>query len=84
MTTETKPLPPEIARLSFEEAMAELEQIVKQLEGGKAKLEEAIGAYERGAMLKRHCEEKLRAAQMRIEQISLGADGAPRLSPSTL
>lgn len=77
-------LPPDIAKLSFEDAMAELEAIVKQLEGGKAKLEDAIGAYERGALLRSHCEAKLRAAQMRIEQISLAADGSPRLAPSSL
>ncbi len=69
------PLPPDIAKLSFEDAMAELEKIVRQLEDGKAKLDEAIAAYERGALLKRHCETRLREAQARIEQITVGGDG---------
>lgn len=72
--------PADIAKLSFEDAMAELETLVRQLEEGKAKLEDAIKLYERGAYLKRHCETKLRDAQTRIEQISLGEDG-PSLSP---
>jgi len=69
------PLPPDIAKLGFEEAMGELEKLVRQLEEGKAKLDDAIGAYERGALLKRHCEAKLREAQMKIERISVGEDG---------
>jgi len=81
----TKPaapsLPPDIAKLSFEEALAELEKLVRQLEEGKAKLDDAIGAYERGALLKRHCESKLREAQSRIEQIAVGADGQVTTKP---
>jgi len=73
-------LPPDIAKMSFEEALAELESLVKRLEDGRAKLEDAIGFYERGAMLKRACEAKLREAQARIEQISLSESG-PSLSP---
>lgn len=68
-------IPPEIAALSFEAALAELEQLVKQLEDGKAKLDDAIGAYERGSQLRRHCEAKLRDAQLKIEQITQNADG---------
>lgn len=75
MTKTVSPLPADIAKLSFEEALAELEKLVRQLEDGKAKLDDAIGAYERGAMLKRHCEAKLREAQARIEQIAVGSDG---------
>lgn len=74
-------LPPDILKLSFEEAMAELEKLVRQLEDGKAKLDDAIGAYERGALLKRHCEAKLREAEARIEQITLGENGAISTSP---
>ncbi len=48
---------------------------MRQLEDGKAKLDDAIGAYERGSLLKRHCEGKLREAQSRIEQIAVGPDG---------
>lgn len=72
----TDNLPPEIAGLGFEEALAELEKLVRQLEDGKAKLDDAIAAYERGALLKRHCEAKLREAQMRVEQIAVGANGS--------
>lgn len=61
--------------------MAELEKLVRQLEDGKAKLEDAIGAYERGAMLKRYCEAKLREAEARIEQISVSESGAPATAP---
>ena len=74
-TASTDTLPPDIAALSFEAALAELEQLVKQLEDGKAKLDEAIGAYERGSLLRRHCEAKLRDAQLKIEQITQSADG---------
>lgn len=74
-------LPPDIAALSFEEALAELEKIVRQMEDGKAKLEDAITAYERGILLKRHCEGKLREAQAKIEQISLAPDGTVSTTP---
>ncbi len=74
----------EIASLSFEEALAELEQIVRRLETGGAKLDEAIGAYERGALLKRHCETKLREAHARVERIVVGADGALSAEPQSL
>jgi len=74
-------IPAAIAKLSFEEALAELEKLVKQLEDGKAKLDDAIGAYERGAYLKRHCEAKLREAQAKIEQITVASDGGLSLSP---
>ena len=56
--------------------MGELEKLVRQLEDGKAKLEDSIVAYERGALLKQHCEAKLRDAEARIEQITLGDGGA--------
>jgi exodeoxyribonuclease VII small subunit len=74
-------LPADIAALSFEDALAELEKLVRQLEDGKAKLDDAIGAYERGAMLKRHCETKLREAQAKIEKITVGADGSVSAAP---
>ena len=71
----------DIAKMSFEDALEELRQIVERLEGGEGRLEEAISAYDRGARLKRHCEEKLREAKERIEKISLGPDGSPRAEP---
>jgi len=76
--------PSEIAALSFEDALNELEQIVRRLETGNAKLDEAIGAYERGALLKRHCEAKLREAQSRVEKIVIGADGTVAAEPQSL
>ena len=69
-------VPPEIASLSFEDALAELERIVKGLEGGQQKLEDAIGAYERGAALRRHCEAKLAEAEARVQAIVVTADGS--------
>jgi exodeoxyribonuclease VII small subunit len=69
---------PDISAMSFQEAMTELEGIVRGLESGDIELEASITAYERGTALKRHCEDKLKDAQARIEKISLGPDGAPR------
>ena len=72
----------EIENLSFEEALKELETIVKRLEEGKVNLEDAIGAYERGSQLKTHCEKKLRDAKMRVEQIVVGQDGQISTKPA--
>jgi exodeoxyribonuclease VII small subunit len=66
-----------VADLTFEEALAELEAIVARLEQGKASLDNAITAYERGAALKQHCEAKLREAREKVERISLDAAGQP-------
>lgn len=68
---------PAIASLSFEAAMGELETIVRRLESGDVSLEESVALYERGHALRGHCEARLAAAQARIEQVSLGADGRP-------
>ena len=76
--------PADIARLGFEDALKELEEIVRALEQGKGKLEDAIRSYERGAALKAHCERKLAEAEARIEKIALGADGVPRVEPARL
>ncbi len=69
----------DIAAMSFEDALAELEAIVRGLEEGKGDLEVAIGAYERGAALKRHCEHKLKEAKAKVDKISIGPDGAAEL-----
>ena len=74
----------ELSEMSFEEALEELEVIVRALEGGKGKLEEAISAYERGAKLKAHCEKKLKEAQSKVEKISLDADGEAVVKPADL
>jgi exodeoxyribonuclease VII small subunit len=69
----------DITAMSFEDALAELEAIVRGLEEGKGNLEDAIGAYERGAALKRHCERKLNEAKAKVDKISIGPDGAAEL-----
>ncbi len=66
----------ETAGLSFEDALSELEKIVRGLEGGQQKLEDAITAYERGAALRRHCEAKLAEAEARVQAIVERADGS--------
>lgn len=73
-----------VADLSFEDALAELEKIVRDLETGQAKLDDAIAAYERGAALKQHCEAKLREAQAKVDKIVTGPDGASRLEPADI
>jgi exodeoxyribonuclease VII small subunit len=75
-------LPPEVAAMSFEDALAELERIVRSLEGGQQKLEDAITAYERGALLRRHCEAKLGEAEARVQAIVTSADATLSLRPS--
>lgn len=66
-----------IETLSFEEAMRELEATVGKLEHGEATLEESIALYERGAALRAHCDKVLRAAEERVEKITLAANGQP-------
>ena len=66
---ETK-IPKDIADLNFEDALSQLEEIVRDLEAGQVKLDEAVKSYDRGAMLKRHCETKLADARMKIEKIT--------------
>ncbi len=65
----------DIAALSFEDALSELEKIVAELESGQAPLERSIEMYERGARLKAHCEQKLEAARLRVEKIVVGQGG---------
>lgn len=73
-------IPEDIAALSFEDALAELEAIVQRLEQGRGALDDSINAYERGSQLRRHCEAKLSDAKMRVERISL-ASGQPEAKP---
>jgi exodeoxyribonuclease VII small subunit len=77
-------IPADIAALSFEDALAELDRIVRQLEEGRGRLDEAIAAYERGAHLKRHCEAKLREAQAKVDRIVLNADGSVGVQPAEI
>ncbi|MBX9896964.1 MAG: exodeoxyribonuclease VII small subunit [Qipengyuania sp.] len=66
-----------IAALSFEDALRALEQVVRRLESGDAKLDESIELYEQGEKLRAHCQARLDAAQARIEKIVLSAEGRP-------
>ncbi|WP_208454644.1 exodeoxyribonuclease VII small subunit [Jannaschia marina] len=67
----------EIESLSFEEALAQLEEVVTQLDSGDVPLERSIELYARGAKLKEHCDAKLKAAEEKVAQITLDAKGEP-------
>jgi len=73
--------PGDVAGMSFEQALGELEGIVQELERGQLDLDAAIKAYERGSQLKAHCSTKLREAQLRVERISLASDGSAQVQP---
>ena len=75
MTEEASLAEASIEGMSFEEAMAELEGVVEKLEKGEVPLEESITLYERGARLKAHCEAKLKAAEERVERLTLDPQG---------
>lgn len=65
----------DIAEMSFESALQELETIVRELESGQSGLEDSIARYERGVALKKHCDKKLNEAQAKIEKIHVQEDG---------
>ena len=73
ITKETPSAP--VEQLSFETALKELEDIVARLEQGEVDLEDSIALYERGQALKSHCEQKLKAAEGRLEKIVAGGQG---------
>lgn len=75
--TRTKP----VDKMTFEEALGELEGIVRQLETGDVELEKSIAIYERGAALRAHCEGRLKSAELKVEQIVQGASG-PATEPA--
>ncbi len=77
MPAKSSPVPDDIAAMSFEEALAALEQIVSKLEAGEVSLEDSIEIYTRGSFLKHHCEQKLQSAKARIEKITLPDTGEP-------
>ena len=80
--TENNPTP--IEELSFEQALQELETIVRNLESGQVALDDAINAYERGAKLKQHCATQLKEAQTRVQSITLDADGNATATDTTV
>ena len=67
----------DVAKMTFEQAMGELEEVVSRLDGGDVPLDESIRLYERGARLKAHCDQKLREAEEKVEAIALDASGQP-------
>jgi len=69
-----------IEELSFEDALQQLETIVRELEGGKIKLDDAVKAYEQASKLKKICEEKLNNARLKIEKIETDENGEPKTS----
>ena len=66
-----------IKNMKFEDALKELERVVQALEGGKASLDESVELYEKGTLLKKHCEERLKSAQLRVNQIADGNEIKP-------
>ncbi|MDC7683947.1 exodeoxyribonuclease VII small subunit [Asticcacaulis sp. BYS171W] len=66
---------PDLSTLSFEDALAQLERIVSELESGQAPLEKSLELYERGAKLKALCEQRLEAARLQVEKITLNKAG---------
>ena len=70
-----------LENVSFEDALSELEKIVRQLESGGADLKSSIDSYERGMALKKHCETRLKEAQAKIEKITVNADGKVSAEP---
>jgi len=67
----------DVTKMSFEDALRELEQVVGQLERGEVPLEESITLYERGAKLKKRCEAKLKEAEEKVAKLTLSSDGTP-------
>lgn len=65
-----------VEQMSFEQALAALEQVVSELEGGQVPLEQSIALYERGEALRKHCEETLARAELKVQKIVAGPDGA--------
>ena len=61
----------DIKDLSFEGAIAQLENIVRELESGRIKLDDAVTAYEKAIALKQLCETKLKSAQLKIEKLEI-------------
>jgi exodeoxyribonuclease VII small subunit len=71
----------DIKKLSFEEALEKLENIVRELESGKIKLDDAVSAYEQAVALKKLCQDKLAAAALKVEKIEINKDGTLSTTP---
>ena len=70
-----------LSKISFEDALNQLENIVRELESGKIKLDDAVEIYEKAVALKKFCENKLKAAQQKKEKINVAADGSISTEP---
>ncbi|HFB2047865.1 MAG: exodeoxyribonuclease VII small subunit [Hyphomicrobiaceae bacterium] len=68
----------EIQELSFEKALQELEMIVGRLERGDVELEDSIAIYERGEVLRKHCDSLLKQAEAKVEKLTIGKNGKPQ------
>ena len=77
-------IPADIKKLSFEDALEALEEIVQRLESGEVSLEESIDIYSRGTQLKAHCEQKLQSAREKVERIVPGDGGAVGVEPADI
>ena len=75
MLREMTETPPDIAAMTFEDALKALEDVVRRLETGEVPLDDSISLYERGEALRKHCQARLDAASARIERIVAGPDG---------
>ncbi|MCM1323424.1 MAG: exodeoxyribonuclease VII small subunit [Acetobacter sp.] len=71
----------DLSNLSFEEALAKLENIVRELESGRIKLDDAVSSYEKAVALKKLCQEKLQAAALKVEKIEIAKDGTLSTTP---
>ncbi len=80
MTEENKEME-ELNNMSFEEALGQLENIVRELESGRIKLDDAVNAYEKAMSLKKLCSDKLAAATLKVEKIELNKDGSLSTAP---
>ncbi|MHA1550271.1 MAG: exodeoxyribonuclease VII small subunit [Alphaproteobacteria bacterium] len=71
----------ELNKLTFEEAMTQLEQVIQKMDSAEVKLEDSVALYERGIALKKVCEDKLKSARLKIEKITLSPDGKAKTEP---
>ena len=63
-----------IDKMSFEEALAELEEIVNKIDTGQESLADAVASFEKGVALKKHCEKMLKEAKLKIEKVTITAE----------
>ena len=71
----------DLNKLSFEDALQKLEVLVRELESGRIKLDDAVSAYEKAVALKKLCEEKLKTAQLKIEKLEISSTGEMKAVP---